>query len=152
MSNLLKIDFSGKNLQHLPSLLHDKVIHVDISELCFENIDCLRLSPYLRKLNLKRTLIQSRIPCDKFSAVLSNLKHLKVLYLHYNEEAVDDQILRVIGRTCTTLRQWFFTLRLLCKAQCGKFSCWGNLSILCNFCQFWTIFGQFLDNFWTFQY
>ena len=117
MSNLLKIDFSGKNLQHLPSLLHDKVIQLDISELCFENIDCLRLSPYLRKLNLKRTLLQSRISCDKFSAVLSILKHLKVLYLHYNEEAVDDQILRVIGRTCTTLRQWFFSLRLLCKGS-----------------------------------
>ena len=51
-------------------------------------------------------------------------------------------------------------------ARCGKYSFWGNLSILGNFLsildnfwQFWTIFGhflaifgQFLDNFWTFQY
>ena len=47
---------------------------------------------------------------------------------------------------------------LVTSSQCGKYSCWGNLSILGNFYHFLSILGNFWTffaifcNFWTFQY
>ena len=89
----------------LPLLLHEKVMTLDISERYFTQIGCLRLSPYLKKLDLKKTLLQSDISKKKFASVLMHLPHLEVLYLHYNEKAVDDEILRVIRQNCLKLRE-----------------------------------------------
>ena len=91
--------------QCLPQLLHEKVVKLDLSEQNFTNIGCLRLTPYLRKLDLKKTLWQSDISTKEFASVLMDLPHMEVLYLHYNEKAVDDEILRVIGKNCLKLRE-----------------------------------------------
>ena len=91
--------------QCLPQLLHEKVVKLDLSEQNFTHIGCLRLAPYLRKLDLKKTLWQSDISTKEFASVLMDLPHMEVLYLHYNEKAVDDEILRVIGKNCLKLRE-----------------------------------------------
>ena len=60
-----------------------------------ESILCLNQTPYLKKLNLKKSLHLSKIRRDELVTVFQNLVHLEALYLHYNESIVDDQVIQV---------------------------------------------------------
>ena len=85
-----------KKLKWLPALLHEKVVNLDLSDSeSLENIVCLNQTPYLKKLNLKRSLHLSQIKRDELVNVFQNLVHLDVLYLHYNKSVIDDQVIQV---------------------------------------------------------
>ena len=92
----LLLQTDPKNLERLPALLHEKVAELDLSDSdSLESILCLNQTPYLKKLNLKKSLHLSQIRRDELVTVFQNLVHLEALYLHYNESIVDDQIIQV---------------------------------------------------------
>ena len=98
----LLLQTDPKHLERLPALLHEKVADLDLSDSdSLESILCLNETPYLKKLNLKRSLHLSQIRRDELVTVLQNLVHLEALYLHYNESIVDDQVIQVTAMYMT---------------------------------------------------
>ena len=73
----------------LPNLMHERVGHLDLSDIPCKNLDFLLLCPLLTKLNLRNSL-SSNID---FDAIFAHLPHLQVLFLHFNPNLPDHALI-----------------------------------------------------------
>ena len=86
----------------LPCLLHDQVGELDLSDYSLNNLSFLLKCPSLTKLDLKNALTPE-LEVD-YNSIFSNLIHLRVLYLHFNQK-LKNGIIFAFAKYCTRLRE-----------------------------------------------